>query len=307
MSQLRAYLQLCRFPAVFTALADIFLGFLLVHTTLRPAAEFAWLLLASAGLYLAGMVLNDVFDRARDAAERPQRPIPSGRITPRQAVTLAALLIAGGLAAAWAASTWSLVVGLLLLLCILGYDGGLKQTPLGPLVMGLCRSLNVLLGTSSAAAWFTQLFNPPQSYIAAALGVYIVGVTWFARNEAAESRRSQLVAAAVVINLGLAGLLLLTYDPAARLMNWNGGGDEMMALILLAVIALTIDRRLTTACINPEPSRVQIAVKTMLLSLITLDAALIYFKLGPAGVIPAACVVALLVPAVLLGRWMAIT
>lgn len=307
MSQLRAYLQLCRFPAVFTALADIFLGFLLVHTSLVPVREFICLLLASAGLYLAGMVLNDLFDRERDAAERPSRPIPSGRIAPRQAVILAACLIAAGLSAAWAASTWSLVVALLLLACILGYDGGLKRTPLGPPAMGLCRALNVLLGTSSAAGWFTQLFNPPQSYVAAALGLYIVGVTWFARNEASRSGRAQLALSAVVINLGLGGLLLLTYGPAALTVSWNGGGEELTALVLLAVIALTINRRVVAACLRPEPSLVQTAVKTMLLSLITLDAALIYFKLGPAGVVPAMCVVAMLAPAVLLGRWMAIT
>ena len=32
---------------------------------------------ASSCLYLAGMVLNDYFDRDKDAQERPARPIPS--------------------------------------------------------------------------------------------------------------------------------------------------------------------------------------------------------------------------------------
>lgn len=76
----RAYLQLMRFPAVFTALADICLGFLLTHSTLAPAADFALLAIGSSGLYLAGMVFNDFFDRHLDARERPGRPIPSGRI-----------------------------------------------------------------------------------------------------------------------------------------------------------------------------------------------------------------------------------
>ena len=38
------------------------------------------LLLGSALMYMAGMVLNDVFDVEVDRVERPERPLPSGRI-----------------------------------------------------------------------------------------------------------------------------------------------------------------------------------------------------------------------------------
>ena len=83
-----AYLRLLRLPTVFTALADIFLGFLLTHPTLttdegpNPLPSFLLLCAASAGLYLSGMVFNDYFDRLIDAEERPNRPIPSGAISP---------------------------------------------------------------------------------------------------------------------------------------------------------------------------------------------------------------------------------
>src|SRR5262245_18818026 len=99
MQALLAYLQLCRFAAVFTALADIFLGYLLSRWS-EPdvwlGSEFALLLVASAGLYLAGMVFNDVFDRKLDAEERPNRPIPSGRVSLRGAVTFGAALMLVG-------------------------------------------------------------------------------------------------------------------------------------------------------------------------------------------------------------------
>ena len=32
-------------------------------------------------LYIAGMFLNDAFDRTIDALQRPERPIPSGQVT----------------------------------------------------------------------------------------------------------------------------------------------------------------------------------------------------------------------------------
>ena len=48
----------------------------------RRRRRAAWLLLALAFslLYTGGMYLNDAFDRDIDARERPERPIPSGRV-----------------------------------------------------------------------------------------------------------------------------------------------------------------------------------------------------------------------------------
>ena len=66
---MRAYLQLVRLPNVFTAMADILLGYLLTHEYVRFWPVLALLLGASSLLYMAGMVLNDYFDREQDARE----------------------------------------------------------------------------------------------------------------------------------------------------------------------------------------------------------------------------------------------
>ncbi|MBT4866581.1 MAG: UbiA family prenyltransferase, partial [Planctomycetaceae bacterium] len=142
MTTLRSYLQLVRFPAVFTAMADIFLGFLLTHKALQPADGFVALLVASSCLYLSGMVFNDVFDRQVDGIERAGRPIPSGRVSPTAAVTLGSLLILVGLGAALFAGTQSLLIAVALTGFIFLYDGLLKRTPLGPVAMGCCRLFN---------------------------------------------------------------------------------------------------------------------------------------------------------------------
>jgi 4-hydroxybenzoate polyprenyltransferase len=97
-SRLLAYLQLFRLPNVFTAMADIAMGFWFTHATVSGAdwIVFALLLIASSCLYTAGMVLNDVYDLEIDRRERPQRPLPSGRIDARFAKVLGlSLLIAG--------------------------------------------------------------------------------------------------------------------------------------------------------------------------------------------------------------------
>ena len=95
MKKWLAYFQLMRLPAVFTAMSDIILGYLLTHGSFELPLQFALLLVASASLYLSGMVFNDVFDRKVDAEERPFRPIPSGRISTQQAAVLGGLLMLG--------------------------------------------------------------------------------------------------------------------------------------------------------------------------------------------------------------------
>lgn len=310
MSTLRAYCQLCRLPAVFTALADIMLGYLLTRTSVEPVSKLAFLMGASAGLYLAGMVWNDIFDRDQDAQERPKRPIPSGRVSLRAAITFASLLTVIGLACAAAAGMRSLAIAGMLTACIFLYDGVLKKTPLGPFFMGGCRFLNVILGASSAGIRFASAWQLPQLWVAASLGVYIMGVTWFARTEAHVSRRSLLVIAAIIVNAGLIGLATWiggwTID-SGFLIGAGGVRDPKTVLFVLGMIALTINRRILMAIQFPEPQYVQSGVRMMLLSVIMLDATCIYFKLGEPGMHYAAATACLVIPSMILGKWMSMT
>ncbi len=220
-----AWLQLARAAAVFTTFADIGAGFLLVRGAWTPPELFATLCLSSGCLYAAGMILNDFFDRHVDAVERPKRPIPSGRITAGAAAGSGfALLGAGVVSAAWVGPL-SCAVALVLALCIVAYDAWLKRSSLfGPLSMGTCRALNLLLGASVAALPLDGPLSAsdriaPLAVIAPSIlidsrafpfalgtGLYIAGVTWFARHEAGTSPRWQLGWALVVVNAGLGWL-----------------------------------------------------------------------------------------------------
>ncbi|MFV0442580.1 MAG: UbiA family prenyltransferase [Planctomycetaceae bacterium] len=304
----KSYAQLMRLPAVFTALADIFLGFMLTHAEIGDApAPLILLLVTSACLYLAGMVFNDLFDRQVDAVERPQRPIPSGRVAVRSAAMLGGGLVATGLGGA-AALRWvdpilcgwnPLFVAVLIVAALFLYDGLLKSTSIGPVTMGLCRFLNVILGASASGFLFGKPFYHPQRWIAAGLAVYIAGVTWFARSEATESRRGPLLWGLAVINAGLAILLGWV---------WQGqpGPAKTLPLLLLAAIALSINKSLLAAISRPDPQRVQNTIRTLLLSVITLDAALIYAKSGDIA-LATTIAVALLVPPFIVGRAIRIT
>src|SRR5438132_2799469 len=99
----RAYAQLVRLPNVFTAMADIALGWLCAVAAGTPAARwpsFLLLMASSACLYSAGMVWNDFFVVEQGQRERPFRPIPSGCISRRAAGVLGAFALLVGVACA---------------------------------------------------------------------------------------------------------------------------------------------------------------------------------------------------------------
>jgi 4-hydroxybenzoate polyprenyltransferase len=192
------------------------------------------------------------------------------------------------------------LIACLLAACVWAYDARLKQTWLGPPTMGGCRFLNVLLGMSAAAGAWQQM----HWIVAGGIGVYIVGVTWFARTEAVESSRAQLALSTAVI---LAGMALLWAFPSW----WEEGIDRVsyprFALIaperwslFWAVLAALVGWRCVMVVVEPTPIDVQRAVKHCILSLIVLDAAACFAVRGWQH---ATVILLLLVPTMFLGRW----
>lgn len=291
-----AWWQILRVANVFTAASNVIAGFLLVQRDWQPLAPLVLLILASVCLYEAGMVLNDVFDAELDAVERPERPIPSGRINKRNAYRVGLVLLGGGVLAAYFACLFTeqfqaILIAVFLAFAILVYDAWAKSTPCGSLVMGLCRFLNVLLGASVAHSLLVQ--SAPLLW-AAGIGIYTIGLTLIARREAVVSRSSELVAGAVLVFCGLIATLFL---PAAiethSLMNifWMA-----IVLVLLGFVGYLTFRLLR----EPAQPTVRQTVGTLITLFIPLDAAASALAAGwSAGV----CVFLLLVPVRLLSRW----
>ena len=113
MSRLKAYLELVRYPLFAIPIVATLPGALIASQ-----GKFTWrvavaLLIALFG-YFAGMIKNDYFHHETDKQTNPERPLPSQRLTPQQAIVPA-----------------SLIYGL----CVIG--GFLLNRPTGFLVMGL--------------------------------------------------------------------------------------------------------------------------------------------------------------------------
>jgi hypothetical protein len=139
--------ELVRAPAALSVPGDALAG-AAVTGTLGPQA--AGLSAASVCLYWAGMSANDWADRDLDARERPERPIPSGRVTPGTALGTAMTLTGAGLGlAGLTGGRRALAVAAALAGTVWWYDCTLKHTAAGPAAMAACRGLDVLLGASS--------------------------------------------------------------------------------------------------------------------------------------------------------------
>ncbi|MEO2089015.1 MAG: UbiA family prenyltransferase [Gemmataceae bacterium] len=292
-ARILAFAQLLRLPNVFTAFADICLAACAAgYATTRPGV-FALLLLASGCLYLAGMAWNDFFDRHEDAKTRSSRPIPSGRVRPATAAAIGGVLMTVGVGlagVAGGANRATLVIAGGLAVLILLYDGLLKHYWVGPIGMGGCRFLNVLMGCFGFLPDDTPTWLPV--HLAAVIGLYIVGVTWFARTEEGTSQRWQLIAAAGVM---AAAVLLGATLPA----QFEPPHAAFYFPYLLAGFAVNVGFPVVVSVRQPTPRNVQRAVKRCILGLIVLDAVLATAFVG----LPGLLIGLLLLPATWLGKW----
>ncbi|MFM8985580.1 MAG: UbiA family prenyltransferase [Planctomycetia bacterium] len=280
------WLRLVRLPNLATAAADVLAGFLVCSQasaplTWPPAA--CWLaILASAGFYAAGMILNDVYDLPLDRAERPERPLPSGAIAPRAAAAAGAALLTLGAAAACgtafvAGTPWPALVGAALTAAVWLYDRHAKRTAAGPVVMGACRGLNWLLGMTAAG-------GPTLGHewlIPAGMALYVAGITLYARDEAGRPR---------IAALGGGTLLMLVGLVVAAGHVWTRTVDGPLAagcrigardwLLLWGILSASVLFRSVGGIVVPVPARVRQAVGNAILSIITLDAALVLATCG---------------------------
>ncbi|GAB3171537.1 UbiA-like protein EboC [Telluribacter humicola] len=260
MSKLKAYLQLTRPANLVTALADILAGVAIAQFTyysnyIAPGT----LLLATLGLYGGGVVMNDVFDADLDAVERPERPIPSGRVSRSSATTFGVLLLVLGIAFAGMYSTLSASIATLVAIGALVYDKWAKHyTVFGPLLMGLCRGGNLLLGMSSIPQTLHDW-----GYLALIPVAYIGAITLISQDEVHGGKRRTLYIAAALY------LLVHIVQLVVAFMNGNGP----LALPLVVSHAWMVGRPLLDAINNPIGPMIGKAVKAGVISLIIMNAA----------------------------------
>ncbi|QNT71047.1 UbiA family prenyltransferase [Defluviicoccus vanus] len=195
--KIRDALLLGRVSNLPTVWSNVLAGATLSGAILSPAARpaLAAIVLAVSLLYLAGMYLNDAFDRRIDARERPERPIPAGRVTAATVFTAGFAMMASGLlllavmtsllpplplptALPPMAGALPLFSGAALAAAIVAYDAYHKGNRFSPVIMGLCRALVYVTSAVAFAAPTSGLF-----LAAVLLWSYLIGLTYAAKQE----------------------------------------------------------------------------------------------------------------------------
>ena len=179
MSSASDWLQLARVSNTPTVVSNTVAGAALVDGG-APAGDVAVVAVAMALFYTAGMVLNDVLDLGVDRRERPERPLPSGRVSVRAALSAAVGLLAAGEILLGIVGWRPALAGLALVALIVLYDAWHKGNVVSPVLMGACRAMVYVVAGLALTA------SPPWELWAGAgmLLLYIVGLTQVAKAEA---------------------------------------------------------------------------------------------------------------------------
>ncbi|MBC31397.1 MAG: ubiquinone biosynthesis protein UbiA [Muricauda sp.] len=291
--KLRAYLQLCRPANLPTAAADILAGLALAgffdeggvydFSNMVPVIK---LISASVLLYAGGVVLNDFFDADLDRVERPERPIPSGVVSGKNAFLLGALLLLLGVMVSFTVHLRSGLVAVVLTLCILAYDSySKKHKVLGPLNMGVCRALNLLLGIS-VFGQFTHL-----EYLVIPL-LFISAVTLVSRGEVHGKNQNPILLAAFLYVLVICCVIFFQES------------KYMATLPFVVLFALMVFMPLFKAYKANTPENIMKAVKAGVLSIILLNAAI---AVGHSNVLLGILMLLLLPLSILLSKIFSVT
>jgi 4-hydroxybenzoate polyprenyltransferase len=250
---------------IVTSVADVLAGIAIsgffLTDTFRTSQVLPVLLLciSTIGLYGGGVVFNDVFDAELDRIERPERPIPSGRVSIGEATWLGIFLLVIGVASAFAYNLYSGLIALSIAIAALVYDKfGKHYSFMGPVNMGLCRGLNLLLGisiiTSSVGQWWHLAFVPI---------IYIASITMISRGEVHGGSKTSLYVAALLYTLVIGFIFYFAIENRTQL---------LLTGIFLLAFSWMIFNPLIKAIHHPVGKNIGKAVKSGVIGLILMDA-----------------------------------
>ena len=267
MTSLRDLAELVRAPAALTVPGDTLAG---AASAGWPAgARTAALPVASTCLYWAGMALNDWADRQVDAVERPERPIPSGRVPAGTALAVAGTLTAAGVAAAAVGGgRRSAATAVVLAAAVWAYDLSPKQGALSVATMASTRGLDVLLGASAGGLSGLRAAAVPAAMVA----VHTAGVTALSRGEV-HGGSTGVARASVAATALVAAASALRPVPTAGRGRAGGVLGAAVSVALTGAYAVSVLRAQLSAVRSPDAGTVRRATGAGIRGLVPLQSA----------------------------------
>lgn len=284
-SKIRGFLKLVRPANIITAWSNILVGAAIAYGTLNeeslPMFDFinyfnfdiVLLIISTSGLYGGGIVMNDYFDANLDAKERPERPIPKGLISKKNALNFAIILYTIGVISAFCVNIVSGIIACSLVGLTLIYNTFSKHNSfLGPLNMGICRAVNWLLGMSICATFFSSFLL----WLIIPL-LYIFGITLVSRSEVIGEKGNNLI-----IGVGLYIFVILVIALSGLSSNRTTGIFIFFMLMPFIIYFFHKVLKPTLLAINGggKPELVMKAVKSAVIGVIIVDASVAVIFLG---------------------------
>lgn len=220
----------------------------------------AMLLGFMAGFLISGsaLILNDYFDLETDRINIPSRPLPSGIVTPSEAIGLALFAIIVGLLAAAMLGPAAFLVGIFL--CGIGivYNWRLKESGfLGNLAVAISVASTYLLGGIAVgkvwnkSVWFFSLLT-----FLIDLGEEIAADAMDIKGDEKRHTRSIALLRGKTIALRIAGIffcLVILISPIPFLFGWFG--ITYLIVILMMDIAIAVSAFKLIRSQTPEQGR----------------------------------------------------
>ena len=293
MATLKDYLTLIRFPNLFTLPSNVILGFVQLSTLSKIETwNILVLVIISILLYTVGIVLNDYFDINIDRRDRPNRPLPSGRISTRRALIF--ILLATGAAIVLSAlmSTYTVIITSIILITILAYDYHLKNTIYGCFTVATSRVFNVTLGFSPYILTIVGNYEALVRVIviSVCIFVYVSTITYLSKFEVGTSNRN--------VNI-FTGLLPISLIPLIAGLFTIMGFFRLDLFLNLTIFISIIIHTFMSWRRSLEPNKIGKVVRNLLLSIIVLDS--VYMS-GTLGFEYGLLIMLMLAPAMLLSK-----
>ncbi|MBI2128314.1 MAG: UbiA family prenyltransferase [Nitrosarchaeum sp.] len=204
---IKSYFQLVRFPGIFTAFSNVFLGFFIYSEFVGDWLVLFPLLATSGFLFLAGMTLNDYFDYNIDKNERPRKPLPSGKISRKTALCLGLALLATANISAFFVGFQAVIISVIMTILIFAYDIKLKNIKiLGILNLSSIRFLNVILGSSAVT------FNSEIILVSIPIAIFVAGISILAKTESSVYSRKAKIANLILVLFTIVYVVILTHN-----------------------------------------------------------------------------------------------
>ena len=250
---LKTVLQLVRFPGIFTAFSNVLVGFFLASEGNLELVELPFLLTTTGLLFSGGMMLNDFVDHRIDQVERPNRPIPSKKISRETTLVLIILSFSIANFSALMIGNTSVIIALIMTGLIFSYNLKLKNVSIiGIISISVIRCLNVLLGFSIVEIDFDLI------QYAVPVGLFVAGISILAKNELNGNPRDYILNRMLFAATAISAIFLIVQHQ-----SWN-------SIIFLAAFLISVIYSIN--CFRVNISKI---VTIQILSIIFLDATIV--------------------------------